>query len=156
MTLQESIQRLLEISNQKKELTKQIKENYLHTEENDMLYERWLNTRFEGVRQKIRQEIANGKKKWEEFLEFFPLPDKPFDINDVEDEEFKSCILEIERLEKELNSVENEIARASGKLSNKGFLDKAPKSLVDSERAKLNKYIDMREKLLAQIKDLKG
>lgn len=101
MTLQESIQRLLEISNQRKEQTKKIKENYLHTEENDMLYERWLNTRFEGVRQKIRQEIANGKKKWEEFLEFFPLPDKPFDINDVEDEEFKSCILEIERLETE-------------------------------------------------------
>ena len=35
MTLQESIQRLLEISNQKKELTKKIKENYLHSEEND-------------------------------------------------------------------------------------------------------------------------
>lgn len=101
MTLQESLQRLLEISNQRKELTKKIKENYLHTEENDMLYERWLNTRFEGVRQKIRQEIANGEKKWEELLEFFPTPDKPFDINDVEDEELKSCILEIERLEAE-------------------------------------------------------
>ena len=66
-----------------------------------MLYERWLNTRFEGVRQKIRQEIANGEKKWEELLEFFPIPDKPFDINDVEDEELKSYILEIERLEAE-------------------------------------------------------
>ena len=63
---------------------------------------------------------------------------------------------EIERLEKELNNVEAEIKRASGKLSNNGFLEKAPKSLVDSERAKLDKYIDMRDKLNAQLKDLKG
>lgn len=52
MTLQESIQRLLEISNRIEELTRKIKENYLHSEENDLLYERWLNTRFERVRQK--------------------------------------------------------------------------------------------------------
>lgn len=101
MTLQESIQRLLEISNQRKELTKKIKENYLHSEENALLYERWFNTRFERVRQKIRKEIANGEKKWEEYLELFPYPDKPFDINDVKDDEFKSCIQEIERLETE-------------------------------------------------------
>ena len=63
---------------------------------------------------------------------------------------------EIERLEKERETVENEIARANGKLSNKGFLEKAPKNLVDSERAKLDKYIDMRSKIMAQIKDLKG
>ncbi|MBR2498207.1 MAG: valine--tRNA ligase [Clostridia bacterium] len=63
---------------------------------------------------------------------------------------------EIERLEKELNSVRSEIARANGKLSNNGFLEKAPKSLVDQERAKLNKYIDMSEKIAQQLKDLKG
>ena len=61
---------------------------------------------------------------------------------------------EVERLEKEIQTVDQEIARASGKLSNSGFLEKAPKSLVDSEKAKLNKYIDMREKMLAQLKDL--
>jgi valyl-tRNA synthetase len=63
---------------------------------------------------------------------------------------------EIERLEKELGSVSAEIARASGKLSNNGFLEKAPKSLVDSERAKLNKFLDIRDKIMSQIKDLKG
>ena len=63
---------------------------------------------------------------------------------------------EAERLNKELKTVESEIARASGKLSNKGFLDKAPKNLVDAERNKLNEYIDVRKKLIAQIKELEN
>lgn len=63
---------------------------------------------------------------------------------------------EIERLEKDLANIESEVARASSKLSNNGFLEKAPKALVDSEREKLNKYIDMREKLIARIKELKS
>ena len=62
---------------------------------------------------------------------------------------------EIERISKELEVMEREIARASGKLSNNGFLEKAPKSLVDSERAKLDKYIDMRDKLKKQLAELK-
>lgn len=63
---------------------------------------------------------------------------------------------EIERLSKELANVENEIARASGKLSNNGFLEKAPKNLVDAEREKLNKFIDMRDKLKKQLESLKN
>ena len=63
---------------------------------------------------------------------------------------------EIERLNTELKGVESEIARASGKLANAGFLAKAPKQLVDAEKEKLNKYIDMREKLKKQIKDMQG
>ncbi len=61
---------------------------------------------------------------------------------------------EIIRLEGELNKVESEIQRASGKLSNQGFIAKAPKSLVDSEREKLDKFIEMRTKLIKSIKDL--
>ncbi|MBO5927235.1 MAG: valine--tRNA ligase, partial [Clostridia bacterium] len=63
---------------------------------------------------------------------------------------------ELARLNQELLRVENELKRANGKLSNNGFLDKAPKSLVDAERAKLNKYLDMREKLQNQIKEING
>ena len=61
---------------------------------------------------------------------------------------------EKERLEKELERVTGEIRRADGKLNNQGFLSKAPKALVDSEREKLNKFCDLREKLLSQLKDL--
>ena len=59
------------------------------------------------------------------------------------------------RLESELEKVTGEIRRADGKLQNSGFLSKAPKKLVDEERAKLNKFIEMREKILKQIENLK-
>ena len=61
---------------------------------------------------------------------------------------------EVIRLNAELEKVESEIARANGKLANNGFLVKAPKALVDQEREKLNKYIDMRKKIKANIKEI--
>ncbi len=61
---------------------------------------------------------------------------------------------EKERLSGELKKVTDEIARADGKLHNNGFVAKAPKKLVDEERAKLEKYLGMREKILKQLKSL--
>ena len=61
---------------------------------------------------------------------------------------------EKKRLEKELERVTGEIARANGKLANQGFISKAPKKLVDDERAKLEKFLDMKEKIEAQLKEL--
>lgn len=61
---------------------------------------------------------------------------------------------ERERLNSELEKVMAEIRRADGKLNNQGFMAKAPKKLVDEERAKLNKYIEMREKILQRLKNL--
>ncbi|MDE7330273.1 MAG: valine--tRNA ligase [Clostridia bacterium] len=58
------------------------------------------------------------------------------------------------RLEGELERVTNEIRRADGKLNNQGFVGKAPKKLVDEERAKRDKYIEMREKIVNQLKNL--
>lgn len=101
MTLQESIQRLLEIPNQRRELTSKIKENHLHTVENQILYERWINMKGEVIRQKLCDKITDGDKRWEELLELFPSPDKPFEIDDVKDEGLKICIQKIEKLDKE-------------------------------------------------------
>ncbi len=61
---------------------------------------------------------------------------------------------EIARLKNELEKTEEEIKRASAKLMNKGFLEKAPKNLVDGEREKLDKYLDIRKKLIAEIEEL--
>jgi len=61
---------------------------------------------------------------------------------------------EKKRLNKELERVMNEIARAGSKLANNNFIAKAPKKLVDDERAKLEKYLDMKGKIEAQIKEL--
>ncbi len=63
---------------------------------------------------------------------------------------------EIERLKTELSKIMFEIDRANSKLSNQGFIAKAPKKLVDEERAKLDKYIEIKEKIEAQLKALEG
>ncbi len=62
---------------------------------------------------------------------------------------------EIERLEKEKSQLEGEIKRSSGKLSNKGFTDKAPAHVVDEERKKLEKYQALFEKVDERLIALK-
>lgn len=62
---------------------------------------------------------------------------------------------ERERLNAELDKVLAEIRRADGKLNNSGFMAKAPKKLVDEERTKLEKYLEMKQRIEAQLKALK-
>ncbi len=59
---------------------------------------------------------------------------------------------EKERLAKELARVTVEIARAEAKLANEGFVAKAPKKLVDDEKAKKEKYLEMQKKLEEQLR----
>lgn len=63
---------------------------------------------------------------------------------------------EKKRLEKELDRIMDEISRAGGKLANNNFVAKAPKNLVDAEREKLDKYLDMKLKIEKQIQELDG
>ena len=58
------------------------------------------------------------------------------------------------RLNKERQSVAAEIARAEGKLSNPGFLAKAPANLVAAEREKLEKNRQMLASLDARMAEL--
>ncbi|MBR4420079.1 MAG: valine--tRNA ligase, partial [Clostridia bacterium] len=60
---------------------------------------------------------------------------------------------EIARLKGELAKVEKDIAFAEGRLNNPGFAAKAPKQVVDAERVKLAKNIEVKEKLLASLKE---
>ena len=55
------------------------------------------------------------------------------------------------RIQKEIERVQGEIARANGKLSNEGFLAKAPESVVNEEKAKLANAGEMLAKLQERL-----
>ena len=63
---------------------------------------------------------------------------------------------EKKRLNKELDRIMGEISRAGGKLANNNFVSKAPKNLVDAEREKLDKFLDMKAKIEKQIRDIEN
>ncbi|MDI9499234.1 MAG: valine--tRNA ligase [Bacillota bacterium] len=62
---------------------------------------------------------------------------------------------ELERLEKEKANLEKELERVNSKLSNEGFISKAPAKVVEEEQAKKARYSEMYEKVLARIAILK-
>jgi len=62
---------------------------------------------------------------------------------------------ELDRLTKEKERLESEIKRVTSKLSNAGFVAKAPKKVVDEEKAKGEKYQAMLEKVLESLEKLK-
>ena len=62
---------------------------------------------------------------------------------------------EIERLEKEENRLQGEIARSNGMLSNEKFVSKAPAAKVEEEKAKLAKYTQMLEQVQTRLASLK-
>ncbi len=61
---------------------------------------------------------------------------------------------EKERLLKEKERLKKEIARAQGMLSNEKFVSKAPAAKVEEEKAKLQKYKDMMEKVTVQLETM--
>jgi len=63
---------------------------------------------------------------------------------------------EIERLEKELDKWTKEVERVQKKLSNEGFVKKAPESVVNDERYKELDYLDKQARVKARLAELKG
>ena len=59
------------------------------------------------------------------------------------------------RLNAEMKKNDSEIERIEKKLSNEGFVSKAPKAVIDGERAKLEKYKETRESLIVALEKLK-
>ncbi|WP_027626846.1 valine--tRNA ligase [Clostridium lundense] len=62
---------------------------------------------------------------------------------------------ELERLNKEKEKLEKEIERVEKKLSNKGFVAKAPEAVVNEEKAKGEKYREMLNSVMERINNLK-
>ena len=62
---------------------------------------------------------------------------------------------EIERLEKEKLTYENEIKRVEKMLSNEGFIAKAPEAKINEEKAKKAKYEELLKKTVERIESLK-
>ena len=63
---------------------------------------------------------------------------------------------EIERVNKEINRMKGEVARAEGKLSNPGFVAKAPEKVINEEKGKLEVAKDMLSKLEHRLAELQG
>ncbi|MBU5453967.1 valine--tRNA ligase [Caproiciproducens sp. MSJ-32] len=62
---------------------------------------------------------------------------------------------ELERLNKEKKKLEGEVERIDKKLSNQGFLAKAPEAVINSEKEKRAKYKEMLDAVLVRIESLK-
>ena len=60
---------------------------------------------------------------------------------------------EIKKLETEKQKILNELNRAKKMLSNESFVAKAPESLVNSEKEKLEKYTNLLQKVEERLKD---
>ncbi len=61
---------------------------------------------------------------------------------------------ELQRLQTEKKKLEGEIKRVEGKLNNQGFVSKAPRKVIDEEKAKGVKYREMLDKVLASISSM--
>lgn len=61
---------------------------------------------------------------------------------------------EKERISLELERVDKEVKRSQGMLANQGFVAKAPKALIEKEKAKLEEYIKQAQLLKAQYDKL--
>lgn len=61
---------------------------------------------------------------------------------------------EITRLNKELDHLNSEVERVNKKLSNEGFVSKAPAKVIEEEKAKQKDYMEKRDKVLARLNEL--
>lgn len=100
MTLEESVRRFLDIQDERREILSVIEQNHIHTQNDRLVYNRYKNADNEFFREHIRKGIENGKD-WHSALDYFLLPDKPFDIEDVEDVKAKECFRQILELDEE-------------------------------------------------------
>ncbi len=92
-----------------------------------------------------------------EIGEHFDIPDSAGAVTDaarifIPMNELVDKEKELARLEKERQKVQKDIDFLSGKLSNQGFLAKAPEKLIEAEKAKLAKAQEKMDKIMKSVK----
>jgi valyl-tRNA synthetase len=63
---------------------------------------------------------------------------------------------ELDRLEKEKKKLDGELKRVRGKLSNQGFVGKAPEAVVEAEKEKERNYAEMMDKVVERLEQIKA
>jgi valyl-tRNA synthetase len=63
---------------------------------------------------------------------------------------------EIERIKKEISRLEGEISKATAKLANPSFVERAPPAVVAQEKERLANFTATLEKLKPQLDKLKA
>ena len=127
-----------------------------------------INLIFETDNHKVEKFIENFKNNFHNlaYVENIEIKENFDDENaiSVVFEKFKVFVLleelvdineEILKFEKELGNLDFEIKRAKSKLENEKFVSKAPQKLVDEEREKLKKYMEIYEKTKSSVEKLK-
>lgn len=100
MTLKEHLQELFILHDKRSELMNIIQQKHIHNSNDELVFCRYKNAGNECLREHIRKGISKGKD-WNSLLDCFPLPDKPFDIEDIQDAGMKECFMRIQEIEEE-------------------------------------------------------
>ena len=100
MKLEEALQKLEILIEEEHALLKEIKKKHIHNENDELVYFRYKNADNAQIREYISRRIEEGKN-WKELLDEYPMPDKPFHIEDIQDATMKTFFMRIIDLEKE-------------------------------------------------------
>ena len=100
MKLEEALQKLEILIEEEHALLKEIKKKHIHNENDELVYFRYKNADNAQIREYISRRIEEGKD-WKELLDEYPMPDKPFHIEDIQDVTMKTFFMRIIDLEKE-------------------------------------------------------
>ena len=124
MTLEESLQKFDELMEEERELLKDIQTNHIHNENDKLVFYRYKNANNESIRKHILKRIEEGKTEWKSLLEDFPLPDKPFNIEDIEDADMKERFIRILNIENEFKELGDYINNNFGNTEMKNRIKK--------------------------------
>lgn len=124
MTFEESLRKFDRLMEEERELVKDIQTNHIHNENDELVFFRYKNGKNEFIRKHILKGIEAGKIEWKSLLKDFPLPDKPFNIEDVLDEKMKECFIRILDIENELKELGDYINNNFGNTDMKNRIKK--------------------------------